>query len=326
MKKIVLKLLLAIAPVFLLLGLYFVTDPFEVLYHYASYFPRDGATNPGLNKDYLSTQAWLDNYPKYHYDSYIFGSSRSMNYRVADWQKHINSTACFHFDAYAESLYGIERKFQFLEDRNVPVKNALIIFDRSVCRYTQNREGFFNRKHPALSGQNKLAFQLEGLKGFFRPKFLNHYLYCLALRKPLYRTETHYEVESNEVIFQKYEHLITSNPDAFYLPRKKIFRRKDNLLHYSKPSIVERQKILFYNISRIATKNHTNIRIVISPLYNQKKLDSTDVQFLDSLFGKDKVWDFSGINEFTNDIHNYYERSHYRPTLAARLMDSIYKK
>ena len=317
---------MALAPILILLVLYFVNDPFKVIYSYASYFPKDGASNPGLNKDFMSTQAWLDNYSKYQYDSYVFGSSRSMNYRVADWQKHINSTACFHFDAYAESLYGIERKFQFLDDHGAPIKYALIIFDRSVCRYTQNREGFFNRKHPALSGQNKFSFQLECLKGFFRPKFLNHYLYCLAFRKPIYRTETHYEVASNEVIFQKYEDLITSNPDAFYLPRKKIFRKRDTVQYYSKQAILARQRILFYNIKRIVAKNKTNLRIVISPLYSQKKLDSTDVQFLDSLFGKENVWDFSGINEFTKDVHHYYETSHYRPTLAARLMDSIYKK
>lgn len=326
MKKIVLKLLLALAPILFLLVLYFLNDPFKVLYSYASYFPRDGVINPGLNKDFMSTQAWLDNYSKYNYDSYIFGSSRSMNYRVADWQKHINSTACFHFDAYAESLYGIERKFQFLENNDAPIKNALIVFDRSVCRYTQNREGLFNRKHPALSGQNKFAFHLECVKGFFRPKFLKHYLYCMAFNKPLYSTETHYEVASNEVIFQKYEDLIATNPDAFYKPRKKIFRRRDTVQYYSSPSIFDRQKKLFYNIKRIIDKKQTNVRIVISPMYSQKKLDSTDVKFLDSLFGKENVWDFSGINEYTNDFHNYYERSHYRPTLATRLMDSIYKK
>ena len=326
MKKIVLKLLLALAPILCLLVLYIVFDPFKVLYHYDSYFPRDGATNPGLNKDFMSTQAWLDNYPKYHYDSYIFGSSRSMNYKVSDWQKHINSTACFHFDAYAESLYGIERKFQFLEDRDVPVKNALIIFDRSVCRFTRNGTFYSSRKHPALSGQKMREFQKECFLGFFKPKFMNHYLYCLILHKSPYSTETHYEVEPNEVIFKKYEDLIEKNPDAFYLPRKKIFRRRDTVERYSKPSILDRQKVLFYNIARIAAKKQTNLRIVISPLYNQRKLDSTDVQFLDSLFGKENVWDFSGINEFTNDYHNYYETSHYRPTLATRLMDSIYKK
>ena len=40
--------------------------------------------------------------------------------------------------------------------------------------------------------------------------------------------------------------------------------------------------------------------------------------------GKENVFDFSGINEYTNDIHNYYERGHYRPILGARLLQKVY--
>ena len=69
---------------------------------------------------------------------------------------------------------------------------------------------------------------------------------------------------------------------------------------------------------------HTDYRIVISPLYDQKKIDTTDLQFLRTVFGADKVFDFSGINDMTASIYHYYETSHYLPAIATEIMDSIY--
>ncbi len=80
--RLFLKLLLASFPVLAILAVYFVKDPFKVLYHYDSYFPQDGISYVVLNKDYVSTETFVNNYPTHHYDSYIFGNSRSMYYYV----------------------------------------------------------------------------------------------------------------------------------------------------------------------------------------------------------------------------------------------------
>ncbi|MBP7266283.1 MAG: histidine kinase, partial [Bacteroides sp.] len=50
-----------------------------------------------------------------------------------------------------------------------------------------------------------------------------------------------------------------------------------------------------------------------------------DVKTLKRFFGKRNVFDFTGINEYTEDIHNYYEPGHYRPALGKRLMEKIYE-
>jgi hypothetical protein len=47
---------------------------------------------------------------------------------------------------------------------------------------------------------------------------------------------------------------------------------------------------------------------------------------LQGIFGKENVYDFSGINEFTEDYHNYYEAGHYRPLLGNKLLERIYKR
>ncbi|MEG2479981.1 MAG: hypothetical protein RSA50_06885, partial [Mucinivorans sp.] len=54
------------------------------------------------------------------------------------------------------------------------------------------------------------------------------------------------------------------------------------------------------------------------------KLSLADKQIIDYIFGQNNVFDFSGINSFTKDYHNYYEDSHYRPHVAKAIIDTIY--
>ena len=83
--------------------------------------------------------------------------------------------------------------------------------------------------------------------------------------------------------------------------------------------------MLLENIHSIFKKHNSDVRIVISPLYNQKKLNEKDLAYLKNLFGTERVFDFSGINKITNDYNNYYEASHYRPHVSRELMEIIYK-
>ncbi|MEO5572036.1 MAG: hypothetical protein ABIT08_00125, partial [Bacteroidia bacterium] len=127
--KFILKIFVLSMPVLILTGTYLLFDPFMVLYHYDNYLPAED--HVARNRDFASTEDFINNYPKYKYDSYIFGNSTSFFYEAKDWQPFINTdtTKIFHFDASAESLYGIHQKFLFLKKRNVPVKNCLIILD-----------------------------------------------------------------------------------------------------------------------------------------------------------------------------------------------------
>ena len=55
------------------------------------------------------------------------------------------------------------------------------------------------------------------------------------------------------------------------------------------------------------------------------KLNESDLIYLKDTFGEDNVFDFSGINEFTNDYRNYYEISHYRPHVARKILEIVYE-
>ena len=79
-------------------------------------------------------------------------------------------------------------------------------------------------------------------------------------------------------------------------------------------------------MAEVFQAHHTNCKIIISPEYKQIRINPSDVTELKKIFGEENVFDFSGINEYTNDIRNYYEGSHYRPCLGRRLLDIVYGK
>ena len=125
-KLILAKAFLVSLPVTLLLCVYVILDPFKVLYAYPSYYTSGVPCYIPCNRDFVSTETFRRYYPTNRYDSFIFGNSRSIFYEVKDWQQHIQSIHCFHFDASGESLYGICAKFRYLDRLGVGITNALI--------------------------------------------------------------------------------------------------------------------------------------------------------------------------------------------------------
>jgi hypothetical protein len=81
---------------------------------------------------------------------------------------------------------------------------------------------------------------------------------------------------------------------------------------------------MLQSISKIFRKHNTNFKIIISPLYDQVKIAPRDLNMLNKIFKRENVFDFSGINQYTSDFHNYYETSHYRPIIAEKILEKIY--
>ena len=317
----------------LLLSLFYVcADPFKVIWSYDVYY-RSGPNHVTLNRDYVSLETFLHHQSREKWDSFIFGNSRSLFYEVRDWALSIGSERSYHFDASGESLYGITRKLQFLERHQLPVSNALIILDAETLNTVTNSQGHLLIKHPLLSGQNRLVFQMEYFKTFFSRRFLVAYLdfrlcnrikpymieECLLDERPI-----DYDVRHNEIRFGLQEQLIRDNPDAYYVPRKAIFYTRPVQQTVAAPVIKQPQRTELLEAVRVLTSQHTNYRLVISPLYDQVRFNPADLAYLKEVFGADRVHDFSGINDITSEYRNYYEASHYRPHIARQIMSIVY--
>lgn len=325
------KIGLLTIPIFILGAFYLYFDPFKVLYTYNCYYDSDKAAVVTLNRDYVSMEIFLAQFPEYQYDSFIFGNSRSLAYQIKDWQPHISSpqSKCFHFDAAAESIYGISQKFRYLKKQQIPIKNALIILDVETLQNTDDSKGHIFMKHPLLSGKNRFTFQVEFIKAFLDLNFFKAYLAFVLFDKklsPLNDIPWGYKCENNEIYFSHDEDLIAQNEEKFYKERKEIFYKRDTIQQYSKSVITEIQLKMLNEIAEKLQEDKSNYKLIINPLYDQKKMEISDIEKLKFIFGQENIFDFSGKNDITNNVHNYYESSHYRHFIARNILDNIYKK
>ena len=136
----------------------------------------------------------------------------------------------------------------------------------------------------------------------------------------------YYIPEYNEVHKYGAEELLESDPEAYYATLTGFYRLYERTYtdSVSAPVIGVKQRDALKQLHTLLMNGNTDYRIVISPLYNQIALNPQDVKCLKEIFGEDKVFDFSGVNKYTNEVTNYYEVSHYRPKLCNIILKQIY--
>lgn len=317
-------------------GLYITFDPFKVLYDYESFYDNNAKVNIVLDKDYVSTTTFIKNSNKINYNSFIFGHSCSIFYQISEWKKHIGEDAiCYHFDASGESLWALNKKVEFIDKKGNNIENILLLLDWHTLTQDKPKSGHLGIISPALvNNSNIIEFHKTFFNAFLNPKFTYAFLdYKISNKiKPYMKKgyllddrQKNYNSKTNELRFDHFENLIAEG--KYYTPeRLSVFYDRDTTTqNFSQKCIKENQKLLLENIYSITQKHNSQLKIIISPLYDQIKINKSDLKYLKTLFGEENVFDFSGINRFTKDYKNYYESSHYRPHVAKEIMEIIYK-
>lgn len=332
LRKYIIKLIALSLPLIVLVGIYVWMDPFMVIGQYEDYY-NNRNRKLSLNHGYVSLANFDNHYAQCHWDSYIFGNSRSRNWRVEDWLRYLApESKVYHMDAHSETLLGLTRKVRYLDEKNVEIKHALIIFDRSILGQITSSDEHVFMIAPQLCGfSGALAFQYEHFRTFARYKFLKNYFATKANVQPtphdLVSGEyCEYDYTSNEIRQTAIDELIEHGgyyDDWLY---DNQFRDRQHPETTSPKCIRTAQQEMLTEILQIFVKQHTDYRIVISPLYDQMPLNPADLAILYEIFGENRVFDYSGVNQVTSDYHNYYENAHYRPSVAAQILNDIYTR
>lgn len=335
MKAIVVRALLFLLPVFAIIAVYICLDPFKVIGLYANYKPIGNGLSVPLNQNRVGTGTFLFNEKTAHYNSFIFGSSRSMFYQVSDWKPHLHADdRCFHFDASAETLAGILHKIRFLRSRGTDIRNALLIFDADIFRSYQLLNEHLYMEDPRVVGYSKwLPFHAGHFMAFMDRKFMRAYFdYRITGVPKKYMTELsvledrpfQYDSITNEVRFTHFEAL--AEKGLYYTEERmqKFGKKRDGIVRFSEPLITDENRQMLEEIASNLRQSNCDTRVIISPLYDQIYFSKTDLSVLQEIMGNESVIDFSGINALTASYTGYYERSHYRPHLAKAVLDSVY--
>lgn len=313
---------------FLLLVIgYIVYDPFQVIHSYDKY------TSLQVNRSYMSTEVFLKNYKKEHYNSFIFGSSRIFGYNIDSWKEHLGTDArVYSFDSYGEKIDAVYHKLKFLDSLNVDIKNVLLCLDVDFTfNYNENEPRFLYMEHPLLSGKGWCDFHVTHFSAYFTPSFIISFYgnRILGLKnsyigRHYFFVQASFDPKTNRPFRSDLEERIKNEPDYYDAPM--FYTVRDTLIVSQFIQIDKEHEETLRGIKQIFSKHNTNYKVVINPLYSQVKFNPQDMDAIISVFGSEHVYDFSGRNEFTTSKYNYYEESHFRPFVGDSIMNIIYGK
>lgn len=325
MKRFIRNIILIFIPAFLLLAWYIIDDPFMMYWHYDN-LCEYGQRKQCINVAYRGIR-WMDQYDdSMHYNSFIIGSSRSHFYYVEYWKKYLSDDAsCFHFGQSSDNLLGGLQRVKYLYKRFERIDNILIVMDEEYLRDMKPRTGLLYRQPWQVTEENDFfAFNRECILAFFSLEYQKR---VWGLSKEENELHYYYIPEYNELHKDGAEELLESDPDKYYeiINKDSVFYERSGRVSIAEQVIHEEQKRALNELSALLKNHNTDYRIIISPLYNQISLNPVDVRYIQDVFGVDKVYDFSGINEYTNNVTNYYEDSHYRPKLCRQILKCIYQ-
>lgn len=332
MRQFIKFCILLCLPIVVMVVFYIIEDPYKVIWHYDNYYPLDNVIS--LNRGYVSTMHYINHQKECDFDSFIFGNSRSIAYYEEEWKKYLPiSSRCYHFDCFFGSVGDLSGAIKCIDNIGT-LQNALIILDHDILSKTENKD-VINSLPPILkSGKGKLIFHNTYIWPFYKFGFFRAYLdYKIHKEfKPYMITyfidpqwRMGYNPINNEFDWDKTEERIAK---GMYYDSETMqgFENAQFPGTVSRCVLNDERKEMLKEIKGIFDSQKTDYRIVISPIYDQIKINPDDLQFLYDVFGEDHVFDFSGINKWNEDFHNYYETSHYRPCVANEIMQIVYSE
>ncbi|MBN1185296.1 MAG: hypothetical protein JXB49_23630 [Bacteroidales bacterium] len=289
-----------------------------------------------LNRGYICYKTYLYYKDQVKFDSFIFGSSLSLSFKLENWIDYLpDGSVPFHFDGNGEGLYGIYSKIRFLDNKGDTIKNALIILDvRGLANDgLLNGKTHFSISPPEISHESKINFYWAFIKKGLDYRFILAYLdYSLfnTYRDYMgwYINKSKSEDYSNPIncdFTSGYEADIKKDSLAYYrrLLSKGVF--------YNRPveakesyDVSELEIKYLKSIYKIFQRHNTDFKIIIPPKYDQIPFDQDQLELLNRIFGQENVFNFSGKNKFSEPISNFFESDHYKPYVANEIMEIIY--
>ncbi len=318
-------------PFIIVLIAYLIIDPFMVLYDYDNY-----NRNPYIqkNRDFVSTEKFIRNSEAYIYDSFIFGGSTAYYISPRTWQKYISTeNQVYSFFASAEHLTGIWSKIKYIDHHNHHLNNVLLIFDihATFGRFVNDNPTFM--KHYEVYPSSKLNFQYDYFIRFVNVRWLIPYLhyrltnnYLPYMEDKIINIDYRFDPLTNEYYNTEILNILKNDSLGYYQARTERFGEPTGKYAPLDPQIKPEYIDMLSEIKRIFMKHVTEYKILMSPASNQKAINPKDLLILHDIFGKENVFDFSGINEITEDISNFYDEYHFKKYVGDELMGIIYSE
>lgn len=318
-------------PTVLLVALYIMTDPVLALRWHEEMIP-DGFL---INKGNVTVKQFDHYNPSMKYDSFIVGSSLSINHLTEDWEKHLpEGSAPFHFDA---SQLTVNRMTDIVDYicENSEAKNMLIVLVPEVLEWTEDENlPFILPSELSHSLSDKFKYHK---KNFFY--WLDWRTFNGWVPKTLFDAEA-----TGETIYK----LRPDNPEQYYrLTNEERMMNKDSMLEteserfiyenpsydndaalgslYIEPSRIDNKKETdFLKIKEVLEDKDVDYLVLMSPQRYYQILNPQDDAVLHKIFGDKYINLTIEEGKVALDPYNWYDFLHYRPKIGKKLMEKAY--
>ncbi len=289
----------------LILGLVFIPpayfiDPYNV-------FHADNVRNNGIepNKRFIKMRNVLKNPDKY--DSFLFGSSRVGYFDVSGI-----SDGHYYDMSYSEGVPS-----EHLEDLKVLIKNGII--PKNVLIGIDDISYFVDP-----SGHYKMLYRRSYPWNGDLISKLKFYLGYFDLITIFESLEVSTSFTDNDPDFGK--RLLETGTERLDMPTEFNYDNTDaTWSDYYAPY----NKVLedIREIVVLCDEKNINLRLFTTPIniYTyEKDVENGYISFLKQLADITEFYNFSGINDITTDMSNYYETSHFSPQVSSMIISCIY--
>ena len=332
MKRFLITILIFVSiPLLILLCVYLWTDPFRCIHAF------DINDVDDTNREYLSTELFLRNNPVYHYNSFIFASSRGGGMNTYHWKQHLpEGSQPFLFQAWTESVTGIYMKISYLSKQHVPLDNVLILLDipSSFEDQFQSPKAVLSMKHYLFTGHTKLYYNTVQYSNFIQKPSL----WLSSIKKKVKSIHTVCEADTitnDWVASNKYNYTTLPPQDSLKQcseMTKQTFlaqvEHSNGIVKVSEPLITSLYEERLKHIKILLEENQSDYHVILTPgfCYTELSANPKDVALLQEIFGIDRVHDYTGENEWTTDYNNYSDPKHFGLRVGYMIIDDIYRK
>lgn len=318
-------------PLAVLLGMYYWTDPFRCIH------PFDIDDTDQTNREYLSTELFLRNYNIHNYNSFIFSSSRGCGMNTYRWKTYLPSDARpFIFQAWSETLTGVELKMDYLYKNHVPIDYAMIMLDiPSTFDQVQLSHEAMSMKHFLFTSKSRFVYNSVQFFNFIQKPSL----WLSSVKKTLkqYKEPCCSDTISND--WDKNNRFTfnlvpdqDSLRDCGEITRQnffaKISHRDNREIEISEPLITEAFECQLRHLKTIFESNGTDYYLILTPAYcyTNPAVNPSDLAKLKTIFGENRVYDFTGKNSMTDDYNNFTDPNHFGQRVGWMILEEVYEK
>ena len=322
--------LLLLVPLLLLATVYFVTDPYKTLRPFSlTYFDT-------TNRDYLSSELFIYNYPEHHYNSYIFSSSRGCGINTYQWLTYLpEGSSQFLFQAWGETITGIDQKITYIEEHHYPLDNVLILVDiPKTFSHPQRPHIAMAIKDPRFSHQPEWSFQAILFYNFVQKpsewkRAVRNKVKSIRPAITFDPVSNDWEKENKDLDLNgptKKERLRNMSQKAQEVFLRDYVYNPYATIPVSESVIDDSMLEIMNHIKGVFDRNRTDYKIVVNPGYGYQYPEITDEDLLalQTVFGEENVFDFSRRKEITLDYENFADPNHFGLNVGWQILKEVY--